>query len=70
MKQEDAILAYLRRGNSLTALEALSLFQCLRLAARINVLKKSHPQIISEKVKTDSGKYISRYSLAGGDAAI
>jgi len=47
MSQNEMILDYLQRGNSLTSLEALNLFGCFRLASRINDLKN---KIINEKL--------------------
>jgi hypothetical protein len=61
--QAGRILAYLRAGNRITALEALQLFQCLRLAARIHELRQDNWQIIERTVETASGKRIAEYSL-------
>lgn len=42
--QREAILAFLAAGKKLTQLEAKSRFGCLRLAARIEELRKAgHP---------------------------
>ena len=38
--QAGRILAYLREGHRITALEALELFQCFRLAARVHELRR------------------------------
>ena len=38
--QADAIALYLQSGHDLTALQALELFGCLRLAARVKDLRK------------------------------
>jgi len=62
--QGEEILGYLQRGNTLTALEALSLFGCNRLAARINELKNKGHDIGKETVKTPRGARIASYSLA------
>ena len=48
--QKDAILEYLEEGNSITQLDALSLFGCSRLAARICDLRKDGWSIQSEMV--------------------
>jgi len=38
VSQNKAILAYLRKGNSITPLTALNRFSCFRLSARIGVV--------------------------------
>jgi hypothetical protein len=43
MTQTERILQHLRAGNSLTPLEELNYFGCLRLAARILNAKLSGP---------------------------
>lgn len=63
MIQQDAILAYLRQGNSLTPLEALNKFGCFRLGARIWELKHQGYDIRSELVRGDTGKHFARYRL-------
>jgi len=60
MSQNDQIFAYLKKGNTLTALEALDLFGCMNLKGRINELKKDH-DIDKKMVKTRSGKRVARY---------
>jgi hypothetical protein len=40
LNQRDQILAYLRSGNLLTQYEALRIFGCLRLGARIWDLRR------------------------------
>lgn len=64
MTQTAAILAWLRSGNSITALDALNLFGCFRLAARIADLKAEGHVIESELVTTPSRRRIARYRLA------
>jgi hypothetical protein len=61
--QASRILAHLRAGNRLTALEALEKFQCFRLAARIHELRREGWQIDEQTVETPSGKRIAEYSL-------
>ena len=61
-KQADLILEYLQRGHSLTPLEALKLFGCFRLGARIWELKKAH-QIKTKMVEVGKGKRVAQYSL-------
>ena len=63
MTQEEAILDYLRRGNTLTPLEALKLFNCLRLGARIWDLRQKGHAIEMKVVETPSGKHVAEYRL-------
>ena len=44
-------------------MEALELFQCFRLAARIHELRQDNWQINERTVETASGKRIAEYSL-------
>lgn len=52
--QKDAILEYLEEGNSITQLDALTLFGCSRLAARICDLRKDGWAIRSKMVKVQT----------------
>ena len=52
--QREAIATYLKSGKSLTALEALSKFGCMRLGARIWELKKEGKNI--HKYTTQVGR--------------
>jgi hypothetical protein len=61
--QAGRILAYLRAGHRITALDALELFGCFRLAARVHELRREGWQIIERTVETASGKRIAEYSL-------
>jgi len=63
MSQTKQILEYLKQGNSITALEALNVFQCMRLASRINDLKNSGYKIVSHMVEVKSGKKVASYTL-------
>lgn len=60
--QRFKILNYLKEGNTLTALEALHLFRCNRLAARILELKKAGYEIKSKRINR-AGIHYSQYSL-------
>ena len=61
--QNAQIAAYLQAGNSITALEALELFGCFRLASRICDLRKANYDISVKRVITANGKKIAQYSL-------
>ena len=71
--QSARILAYMQQGGSLTGLEALQKFGCMRLGARILDLKKAGYTIEDswEVHKNESGEYkrYKRYKLGGLDAA-
>lgn len=62
MSQNELILARLRDGP-LTAIEALQGIGCLRLAARIDELRRQGHPITVEKIRTDGGKCVARYRL-------
>ena len=62
VSQADMILSYLREGNAITPLEALSKFRCLRLGARIYDLKKRGHKIETSLVK-DNDKVFAQYKL-------
>ena len=60
--QACQILRYLRAGNTLTPLDALRLFGCLRLGARIWDLRQAGYPITEETVTLPNGKRVGRYS--------
>lgn len=59
----NKILAHLEAGNSITSLECLSTFGCLRLAARIYDLREAGYNIDMQRVTVASGKSVGRYTL-------
>jgi hypothetical protein len=61
--QCDMIAAWLERGFSITSLEALQRFGCMRLASRICDLRERGMDISTCKIKTNTGKYVTEYSL-------
>lgn len=63
MSQEKRILAHLKSGRTLTPLEALRLYGCLRLGARILDLRDKGHNIVTQMVEV-GGKRVARYSLA------
>ena len=63
--QAGRILAHLRAGNRITALEALEKFQCFRLAARIHELRREGWQIEERTVETRGGKRVAEYFVEG-----
>ena len=63
MSQADRILEYLKQGNTLTGLEALDKFDCIRLTSRVFDLKQKGHDIREKTIKTRSGKGVSQYWL-------
>lgn len=60
--QAQRILEYLQLGNGITPLEALNLFGCFRLSARIADIKKQGYPVVTEVVSVNS-KRVARYHL-------
>lgn len=63
MTQTERILQHLRAGNSLTPLEALQWFGCLRLAARILSLREQGHNVISVPIVLRNKKRVACYRL-------
>ena len=63
--QEQKILQHLKSGNPITPMDALKLFDCFRLGARIYNLKKKGYRINTHTLTTKSGKRVALYRLAG-----
>lgn len=57
--QSSLILAHLQRGRTLTALNALRLFNCFRLAARVHELKSAGHDIKSGRVQVGEKRIAS-----------
>jgi len=64
MSQTNEILKHMQQGNTITPIEALSLFNCFRLGARIKDLRDSGHAITTHK-QTENGKTFARYELIG-----
>ena len=66
MKSTDSqtaiIKGWLLNGHSLTTLEALNMFRCFRLAARVADLRSEGLPILTEMVDIN-GKRVARYSI-------
>ena len=60
--QKEAILRHLQSGRTITPLEALDLYRCYRLSARIRELRDEGYVIRSENVKQGK-KTFSSYKL-------
>ena len=61
--QSAKVLYHLENYGSLTAIEALELFACFRLAARINDLKEAGHDIQTEMKKQKNGKKVAEYFI-------
>ena len=63
--QNKRIAEWLKSGNTITAMEALNMFNCFRLASRITDLKQKFGlRIVTDRVMTPSGKRVAQYKLA------
>jgi hypothetical protein len=62
VSQNAQIRAHLERGGSLTAIEALAKFGCLRLSGRIYDLRADGLPIRQEMIKVGT-KRVAEYSL-------
>ena len=63
LAQRDVILKHLKTKGSISALEATSLYRIYRLAARINALRKSGVEIVTEMKSDMTGKRYARYHI-------
>ncbi len=62
--QASKILKHLQKGNTITPLEALNHFGCMRLGARIYDLRRRGFNIQSRTIEVASGKRVSEYFLS------
>lgn len=64
LSQKDMVLQYLNSGYTITPLEALEKFKCMRLAAIVFDLKKDGHHIITRSIKDPiSSKRYASYKL-------
>jgi dihydroxyacetone kinase DhaKLM complex PTS-EIIA-like component DhaM len=63
MTQTHQILAALKAGQHITAVDAFYDFGCARLAARICELREAGHQIHTARVETPSGAFVASYSM-------
>ena len=61
--QRSKILQHLKSGRTITASQALRLFGCSRLAARIEELRGLYAIPFDPKIKTNRGAWVSQYRL-------
>ena len=62
MSQKNAILGYLKRHKTITAIQALDAIGCFRLAARVQELRDSGHKIATEWVRKGEKRF-ARYRL-------
>lgn len=60
----ERIEAMLKKGRSITPIQALDLFGCFRLGARIWDLRRSGYDIQTLNHRLPSGKIVAKYKLA------
>jgi len=61
--QCEKIRAHLEAGESITPIEALNFYQCLRLASRICDLRHDGLPVQERRKKLNNGKQVSEYYL-------
>lgn len=61
--QTQRIKQHLESGGTLTALSALEKFGCMRLAARINELRKKDKLPVNSRTIKNGDKHYSEYYL-------
>lgn len=61
--QNQMILDWLKEGKTLTQLVALGMFNCMRLASRINDLRNDGHDILTIWRDLPNGKRIGEYKL-------
>ena len=59
--QNQAILDYLKDGNSITQIDAFNMFNCFRLSARIHNLRESGHNIITNNVTINNKTFASYF---------
>ena len=57
------VLRYLIEHDSITPMQAIDMYDCTRLGARIFDLRERGVQIQTEKIKTKRGGEVARYTL-------
>lgn len=63
MSQKTAIIADLREGRSITAIDALNAIGCFNLKARVHEMRNAGWGITTTMFTTPSGKRVARYTL-------
>lgn len=68
--QNARILRHLQQGGSITSLESLEMFGCLRLSARIKDLRDRGHDIQSKTITLSNGKRVSQYFMEDRNGAL
>jgi len=63
MSHNAAILSHLKSGRTITPLDALKLYGCMRLAARVHDLRMQGNDIVGRKKALKNGKKVAEYIL-------
>jgi hypothetical protein len=63
MSVSHKLESWLLKGKTITSLQALNKWGCMRLSARINELRNAGFPILTDSVK-QNGKIFARYRLA------
>ena len=70
MSQNETILEYLQKGHTLTQAEAIALFGCYRLGARIYEIRELgfdiRKNMVEAKNRFGDNVRFARYWMAGG----
>ena len=61
--QTTKILLYLKEGNKITGMDALNLFGCWRLGARIHNIRAMGFNVKTDLITTSTKKVIAEYSM-------
>lgn len=61
--QAEKILDYMLSGKAITPIEALDLFGCFRLGARIADIKAKGYLVYSDRITLPNGKKVAQYHL-------
>ena len=65
--QKDMILRTMNHGGTVTPINAIMWYGCLRLAARIKDLRNDGHDIVTVMVEGDNGKRWAEYHLRVGE---
>ena len=63
MSQNQKIANYLNKKKAITPIQALKMFGCFRLAARISDLRNNGMNIKTKIISTKNGANIASYSI-------
>ena len=69
MSQCDDILAHMKAGNAITAIDALNSYGCFRLAERIKDLRAQGYDIETRDLDLPNGKTVAQYFLKETETA-